>query len=513
MVGLLAFFKRSLREHSRSDALVIARAALALTLLACLVFFNLWSGTFGAAGLQFFTAVIRVNALFITIGGGTYFAAAIAEEKDDGTLALLRISEARSFSILLGKGGARLLDGLLLLAVQIPFTLIGITLGGITWTQVLAAYADLGGYLVLVCNVGLLAGVLAHRTAQAIVFAASALAVLLFGGHFLELTVARTPLPVCVTENIFDRFGQITTTNFDGPILSPYLENCALLALAFFLLAWSLFDRFCSETAPFRPDPSPPSERLDLREPGRRAPEIDLIPMKDFYFLHGGFRAWTRKKRGYALLALLLGIDLVIWRSSFDLGELVTLWGLRLYAAGWIAMALEWLLVTSRMFRIELQEGTLAALLALPHHSAQSLIHAKSKVVLPVLRPAWTFTRIGFLILALGSAVSYREGIRDFIQLHVAMLMSIAIVIPQFLCLDRLVLHCSLRVRSGALPMALGIWLLGNTILGLLYLAMTRTSFLMAVIAAILGLALPAVFATLLGERNRRLITDLAATT
>ena len=52
---------------------------------------------------------------------------------------------------------------MLLLLVQFPFTLLAITLGGVTLNQVLAAYCSLTAYMVLLANVGLLCSVVFRR--------------------------------------------------------------------------------------------------------------------------------------------------------------------------------------------------------------------------------------------------------------------------------------------------------------------------------------------------------------
>ena len=63
----------------------------------------------------------------------------------------------------LGKSTSRLLGAILLLLVQLPFTLLAITLGGVTLNQVIAAYFSLMAYMVLLANVGLLCSVIKRR--------------------------------------------------------------------------------------------------------------------------------------------------------------------------------------------------------------------------------------------------------------------------------------------------------------------------------------------------------------
>ena len=65
----------------------------------------------------------------------------MAEEKEEQTLGLLRMTGLSPLSILLGKSTSRLCGALLLLAAQFPFTIFAVTLGG------RVARADCGGLL------------------------------------------------------------------------------------------------------------------------------------------------------------------------------------------------------------------------------------------------------------------------------------------------------------------------------------------------------------------------------
>ncbi|OYW10951.1 MAG: hypothetical protein B7Z55_20040, partial [Planctomycetales bacterium 12-60-4] len=71
----------------------------------------------GAPGLAFFSSMLFLNASFITLGGIGFFATAITEEKEEDTIGLLMMAGISPLSLLLGKSTARLLQGVLLLAV------------------------------------------------------------------------------------------------------------------------------------------------------------------------------------------------------------------------------------------------------------------------------------------------------------------------------------------------------------------------------------------------------------
>ena len=167
MSPLLALFLRSLRLHLRARSALVARVALIGIILFFLFAAHASATLAGAPGLGFFKLVMLLNLWFLTLGAVSYFASAITEEKEEGTLGLLRMTDLDPLAILLGKSTTRLCGALLLLAVQIPFTLLAVALGGIATRQIFAAYVMLGGYTFFLSNLALLASVIASRTAIA----------------------------------------------------------------------------------------------------------------------------------------------------------------------------------------------------------------------------------------------------------------------------------------------------------------------------------------------------------
>src|SRR5260221_1184627 len=145
---LLALFIRSLREDGRLKFLYFARAGLVSVILLFLFITQRQMGWTNAPGLRFFEVVVAVDLVFVILAGVGYFCSAISEEKEEMTLGLLRMTNLNPLSILLGKSTSRLCAAILLFAAQVPFTLLAITLGGISLRQVLAAYVAVGSFLV-----------------------------------------------------------------------------------------------------------------------------------------------------------------------------------------------------------------------------------------------------------------------------------------------------------------------------------------------------------------------------
>jgi len=167
---LLALFVRSLREDSRSKAVYWARSGMGAFILLVLAGFAMANTWAGSPGRTFFTEIVILQAVSITFIGLSYFASAIAEEKEEQTLGLLRMTDLNPLSILLGKSTSRLCGALLLLACQFPFTVFAVTLGGISLGQIAATYFSLGAYTFMLCNIALLGSVLARTTPRAAFF-------------------------------------------------------------------------------------------------------------------------------------------------------------------------------------------------------------------------------------------------------------------------------------------------------------------------------------------------------
>src|SRR5262245_16371790 len=127
--GISALLERSLRIDARSWQTHVARLGLMLGIYLSLSFAYATSGMFGAPGLRFFEANVFLNVIFLTLLGVGFFSTAITEEKEEDTLGLMLMAGISPLGLLIGKLGGRLVQALLLILVQYPFTLLAITMG------------------------------------------------------------------------------------------------------------------------------------------------------------------------------------------------------------------------------------------------------------------------------------------------------------------------------------------------------------------------------------------------
>lgn len=188
MASTQALLTRSLRTDARLLRTHITRLVFAALVYVVAVSVQ-QAGALGAPGLFFFQRVVWLNFILITGTGLGYLASVITEEKEEGMLGLLRLAGVNAMSLLLGKTIPRLLSIALLRSVQLPFALFGITLGGITIRQILAAYCALFAYLVLLAAAGFLASVVCRRTQRA-----SSLVLIFVLCYLVALPLTRTAL-------------------------------------------------------------------------------------------------------------------------------------------------------------------------------------------------------------------------------------------------------------------------------------------------------------------------------
>lgn len=471
--GALTLLMRSLRRDARLRRAHAFRIACVLFLAGMLIVAHVMSFTVGAPGLRFFRSICYLNFALVTLAGFSFFSSAITEEKEEGTLGLLKLADLSTVSILLGKSTNRLFSALLVCAAQFPFALLAMTLGGVTVHQVWSAYVALAAYMVLVANVALLCSVISRRSGTASIlmlflslFFLAAVPLMWSGkSRFAEFGFVQQSSGLVLLfwdgirflndASILARLDEILTTGFHRSAFGVQVLGSLLGALASFAVAWIVFDRFTEYVD------SRPRRGLVLRPSSRRLfrmvrPWRCALIWKDFHFVAGG--------------PVLAGVKLVLYPALvIGLWQLSQYWigpvfGLRFTDAVWLlavtATAAELLLYATRIFHQERQWGTLPTLVVLPR-STMSLAYGKLCGCLLGSLPTL------LLIVLLASIVP-----PPLAQGNPLLDVRFVILLGAFVVVLHLTALYSLILRWGALPLAIATLLVLGTCLGVPILTM-----------------------------------------
>lgn len=473
---ILALFHRTLREDSRRLMTYLGRLTLVGVILVTLISLIRGWSRLGAPGLEFFKFVIYVNCAFVTLAGLSYFPAVIAEEKEQMTLGLLRMTSLSPVAILLGKSTSRMITVTMLLLAQFPFTLLAVTLGGVSVNQVIAAYCTLLAYIVFLSNVALFWSVVSKRSGTA-----GGLTVAFLLGFFLipsigpgilnEMAgagwVMKSGLVFRSLGKLFEwmwnaspftRIGAIMTTGFSAsPVGFQVLVNLGV-GLFFFLLSWATFDLFTrqqKEPAPSRGLLVKRTSRLRRLGSGR-AWRCALI-WKNFHFTSGGILAIMVKLLFYALL--IGGIAYVAGPlqdnrlDREDVGAMTMI--IMLFVLG-----LELALLCSRVFGSEMRLRSVPNISLLPL-SPTALAYRKILGCSLALIPALVY----FLVGALLAPDSFTDAVDEFFSVPEGVWGSLS----GLLFFLHLTVYLSLVVRRGALALAFGICFIGSYLMFALF--------------------------------------------
>ncbi len=502
---LLALFARSLREDTRLKLTYFARSGLVTVILIFMLMVDPSGGMGTGQGLGFFGTVIYVDLVFILLAGCGYFASAITEEKEEMTLGLLRMTNLNPLSILLGKSTSRLCGALLLLVAQLPFTMLAVTLGGISLGQIAAAYCTLGAFLIFLANLALLASVLCQRSAGAAALTVAAL--LLFFAVVPKLNwIAHLPAQfglitddaawVVALEQVaefawkaspFTRINEVLATGFNDRAFGWQAASNLALGAGCFLLAWLGFDRFCEE----RPESGPRRAGASRRRRFLRAGRVwrRALAWKDFYFLTGG-KVWVLGK------FLIYGLPLVVmacWPERLGGPPRLEAFGFMTMVIAWWVLTFELAFIAASIFKTERQGQTLSTLAVLPM-SLRRIAWQKLTGTLPALIPAASYFALGALCASqtiletLSRFPSEKEGF--------SILLGFAYAGGQCVVFLYLTANLSLRLKRGALPLAIGIQFLVQMIVPAMIFAVVRD------VAGLLPLLVFTVFAVALLHRN-----------
>lgn len=461
---LFALFARSLREQSRTKFTPLARGGIALLLLIVIALNQSEFTNRSAPGQHILMILAMVNFFAIAVFGLSTFASAITEEKEDDTLGLLRMTRLNPLSILLGKSTARLCEGFLLLAAQLPFTMLCITLGGVSQAQVLRCYAILASFLFFLCNLALLWSVICRRTSRATSMTTLSGVILYVLPFFLFSIALASRFSGKGATTWYAKFSQwsisinplfdLTRTIIGRggfPFATDSISVSLIGGVLCFGLAWLLFAPCCNaggEAVLKRPEKAAGSRlrrRFLVPRPGRRP-----IAWKDFHFLGGGYRGVILRSTVYlAVSALLIWWGAVVGRGDLtarDVGGV--LWGF-----GLTAFTIEVALVSARLFGIERKRNTLGSLYTMPLGTAR-LIGQKILGALPSFIPSVAICSAGLLI---ADREWRNPSSRDLAQY--------ILFASEYVFFAVLVMYLSLRMRRAAIATALGLMFFANMLL------------------------------------------------
>lgn len=462
--GTMAMLHRALRLDARLLRTHLFRFGFALLMYASLAFAKATSGLLGAPGLKMFETMTYLNLVLISLAGVSFFATAITEEKEEDTLGLLMLAGINPLGILLGKSQSRLVGTLLLLLVQLPFTLLAITLGGVTLGQVLAAYVSLTAYMLLVANLGVLSSVMCRRGGNASFVTLLAIALYLLSAQIisgLQLGLANGGViarlgrvdgilsglaDACRDASILDRLHEIMQTGFSGHVIGFQAVVSFAGAIVLFGLAWIGFHHFTRNA----PDSKAPRADLMARFVGltrrrRKRPGRHPLAWKEFHFVTGGMQMQVVKFFLYgAIVIVIFQASERYYNYSFAQSGQFVAWGM----LG--AVTFEASLYASRVFHDEWIGRTLSLLAMVPGKPA-SIISSKIAGCAPALLPA--------LLWLIAGCVIWPDGAAEVVKcLYLPSRWFFGLLLLLFLTLTT---FFSMIVRWGSLPLAAAVMATG----------------------------------------------------
>lgn len=460
--GAFALLEQSLRLDSRSRSTHWVRFGLCVAIYVSLCMTLKTRNSFSAPGLQFFQATAYLDLCFLTLLGIGFFSMAITEEKEEDTLGLMMMAGISPLGILGGKSGGRLCQALLLVAVQYPFLLLAVTMGGVTTHQIWSMTFAILAYVVFLSGLGLFCSTIAPRNRTAgmlMIFGlvvyfvvpvlAKGLAWLHMSGHLswtkeLNLSVARwNQLEAFGDVCVYLQMMRILASGFGDSSLSLQVISNVAFGLMFAGLSWLLFG-----IATRSPSTETDSRGLVARQRGTfRFPAGrcwgNPFAWKDFHFVGGGI--------GMILVRFVyyLGLVAIACGSEMFLGVRPGAWSE--ICLTWIMLSLpvDAALLMARAMHDEVRAQTLSALMMLPR-SSNGIVYSKLAGALIGWFPG---PLVGLCVL-LGSEFG-RSGLNHMTTHNEGWAVPIAVLyfalVPNFAAL------AALYVRWGAVPLAIGL--------------------------------------------------------
>lgn len=457
VLGLLTLLSHSLRQESRSRSSHWFRLGSLFIAAWMLATAHYASRSLGSIGGIFVESLAFFDLLMILIAGSSYFGSVITEEKEQGTLGLLKLAGFSNAGLMIGKSTARILSALVIFAMQLPFAFLAIVLGGITAPKIIAVYLALGAYLIFLGNVGLLMSTLCRRNALATSTTFVIGTLLIWGGRLATFgRTAGIAKQVGWVGKAVDKFIEFESwfsihnriqdlvTIRSAPLVTAQFWWSLGLALGLFGLSWIVFDRFTEYTEsnePHRTDSKWARWQLAVSRPWH-----DALAWKEYQFSSGGNTTFGLKFVLYAAL-ITCGFVFKPWvekNYALKLPELV-------FTSLVVVFLLECLNFAGNFLGGEYTGGTLPNLILMPHSVAR-IVASKFLGGLLALLPTLVAIYAASHFVERGSIV-YDWTSRDLVLL------------TSYLLLLHLTTFYSIRVRRGAVAWAFGTLLIGTILL------------------------------------------------
>lgn len=401
MQAILALLIRSLRLEMRSKWAFWTRMGILAGMLILAGFIaerRSWMVS-EAPGLDIFKIFIVADTVALLFLTCAIFGTAITEEKEDGTLPLMRMSDLSPLAILLGKGVSRMITAILFILVQIPFTMLAISLGGVGLSQIVAAYLILLAFLLFAAGHAILWSVIFRKSPSAVICTAVSEGFILLVGSFQNLgsslISANWPIDsVAVVETIVSYFSHLNPlvtlwnvflTRFTLHDIWPSVSLMAGTGTLLFLVAWAIFD-ICTAS-----DGEEVAKRRRVRRPRRtwRWP----FAWNSYMFI---VRGWPGLCVRVCLCAAAIGYFVVpeYWESTLTRDFL----GSCCFWVGIWAGALELWGVACALIWREVQAKTLSSILVIPR-TPGSILWGKFIGTLPGFIPALILAIVGLFLI------------------------------------------------------------------------------------------------------------------
>ena len=472
--GAFALMERSFRLDARSRSTHLIRLSLMVAIYLALCSAITTGILFGAPGLNFFRSIAFLDMVFLTLLGIGFFSSVITEEKEEDTLGLMLMAGISPLGILAGKSIGGLWQAILLIAIQHPFTLLAVTMGGVTSGQVWAVTIALMAYVAFLAGFGLLCSTTASTNkAAAWRMTGGLIAYFALPSIAMSLSLERARRIAAGTNTwsfpdwiwtlvdgisgicIFLQMENILATGFGESAFGIQVISNIAMGAIFVGLAWLLFGvttRNLSSEASTR--------GLVARRPGLfritagRAWSNPFL-WKDFYFVSGGVGMTVLRTTFFIFLGLIPWFGTVLIAGSDDEDWLGMSISLIVFSASISAAS-----VLARSMHDEIRGQTLATLMMLPRSSA-GIVYSKYAGALlgwlpgPVIGPIMLFAN-----------KTFREGVFDLlgqpfpqINLYIftTILLAFLIVVLFFVLTPHFAAYLALHVRWGAVPLAIAL--------------------------------------------------------